>query len=120
MADTKELVSSTVTGARDTVSSTVNGAKDAVSSRVTGVVDLAKGAVQGSVEMTKSVVNSSVNTVLGSRVAQMVVTGVDAVLGKSEELVDHYLPMTDQELGQYVPRLSISGLVGQPQPTPAA
>ncbi|XP_019332137.1 perilipin-3 isoform X2 [Alligator mississippiensis] len=100
VADTKELVSSTVTGARDTVSSTVNGAKDAVSSRVTGVVDLAKGAVQGSVEMTKSVVNSSVNTVLGSRVAQMVVTGVDAVLGKSEELVDHYLPMTDQELAK--------------------
>uniref|UniRef100_A0A8D0GTM4 Perilipin n=1 Tax=Sphenodon punctatus TaxID=8508 RepID=A0A8D0GTM4_SPHPU len=100
VADTKELVSSTVTGAKDAVSSTVNGAKDAVTSRVTGVVDLAKGAVQGSVEMTKSVVTSSVNTVMGSRVGQMMVTGVDAMLGKSEELVDHYLPMTDQELAK--------------------
>nr|XP_005281239.1 perilipin-3-like [Chrysemys picta bellii]XP_005281240.1 perilipin-3-like [Chrysemys picta bellii] len=96
VADTKELVSSTVTGARDAVSNTVNGAKDAV----TGVVDMAKGAVQGSMEMTKSVVTSSVNTVMGSRMGQMVVTGVDAMLGKSEELVDHYLPMTDQELAK--------------------
>ncbi|XP_074834473.1 perilipin-3-like isoform X2 [Carettochelys insculpta] len=96
VADTKELVSSTVTGARDAVSNTVNGAKEAV----TGVVDMAKGAVQGSVEMTRSVVTSSMNTVMGSRVGQMVVTGVDAVLGKSEELVDHYLPMTDQELAK--------------------
>ncbi|XP_043358424.1 perilipin-3-like isoform X3 [Dermochelys coriacea] len=96
VADTKELVSSTVTGARDAISSTVSGAKGAV----TGVVDRAKGAVQDSVEMTRSVVTSSVNTVMGSRVGQMVVTGVDAMLGKSEELVDHYLPMTDQELAK--------------------
>uniref|UniRef100_A0A8C8RWL4 Perilipin n=1 Tax=Pelusios castaneus TaxID=367368 RepID=A0A8C8RWL4_9SAUR len=96
VADTRELVSSTVTGARDTVSNTVNGAKGAV----TGVVDMAKGAVQGSMEMTRSVVTSGVNTVMGSRVGQMVVTSVDAVLGKSEELVDHYLPMTDQELAK--------------------
>ncbi|XP_030396467.1 perilipin-3-like [Gopherus evgoodei] len=96
VADTKELVSSTVTGARDAVSNTVNGAKDAV----TGVVDMAKGAVQGSMEMTRSVVTSSMNTVMGSRMGQMVVTGVDAMLGKSEELVDHYLPMTDQELAK--------------------
>ncbi|XP_067414454.1 perilipin-3-like [Emydura macquarii macquarii] len=96
VADTKELVSSTVTGARDAVSNTVNGAKGAV----TGVVDMAKGAVQGSMERTRSVVTSSVDTVMGSRVGQMVVTGVDAVLGKSEELVDHYLPMTDQELAK--------------------
>lgn len=85
-----------MTGAREAISSTVSGAKGAV----TGVVDMAKGAVQDSMEMTRSVVTSSVNTVIGSRVGQMVVTGVDAMLGKSEELVDHYLPMTDQELGQ--------------------
>nr|XP_014425513.1 perilipin-3-like [Pelodiscus sinensis] len=71
VADTKELVSSTVTGARDAVSSTVNGAKGAV----TGVVDMAKGAVQGSVEMTRSVVTSGVSTVMGSRVGQMVGRG---------------------------------------------
>ncbi|KAH0625860.1 hypothetical protein JD844_034196 [Phrynosoma platyrhinos] len=94
VADTKELVSTRVTGAQGIVASTVNGAKDAM----TGVVGIAKGAMQGSMEVTRSVVAGSVNTVLGSRVGQMVTTGMDALLGKSEELVDHYLPMTEQEL----------------------
>lgn len=95
MADTKELVSTKVNGARSVVSSTVNGAKDVVSR----VVDLGKGAVHGSMEMTRSVVAGGMNTVMGSRVGQMVATGVDTMLGKSEELVDRYLPLTDQELG---------------------
>ncbi|XP_054505903.2 perilipin-3-like isoform X2 [Agelaius phoeniceus] len=102
MAGAKDAVSSTVTGAKDAVagakdavSCTVTGAKDAVTSRVTGVVDMTKGAVQGGVEMTRSAVNSSVSTV-----GQMVASGVDSVLGKSEELVDHYLPMTDEELAK--------------------
>nr|XP_008121004.1 PREDICTED: perilipin-3 isoform X2 [Anolis carolinensis] len=94
VADTKELVSTKVTGAQGLVSSTVNGTKDVVS----GAVGLAKGAVQGSVEVARSVVAGGVSTVLGSRVGQMVATGVGVLLGKSEELVDHYLPMTDQEL----------------------
>ncbi|CAN8201351.1 unnamed protein product [Coccothraustes coccothraustes] len=84
-----------VAGAKDAVSSTVTGAKDAVSSRVTGVMDMTKGAVQGGVELTRSAVSSGVSTV-----GQMVASGVGSVLGKSEELVDHYLPMTDEELAK--------------------
>ncbi|XP_054147097.1 perilipin-3-like [Melozone crissalis] len=102
MAGAKDAVSSTVSGARDAVagakdavSSTVTGAKDAVASRVTGVMDMTKGAVQGGVEMTRSAVSSGVSTV-----GQMVASRVDSMLGKSEELVDHYLPMTDGELAQ--------------------
>ncbi|XP_038019542.1 perilipin-3-like [Motacilla alba alba] len=91
----KDAVSSTVAGAKDAVSSTMAGAKDAVTSRVTGVVDMTKGAVQGGVELTRSAVSSGVSTV-----GQMVASGVDSVLGKSEELVDHYLPMTDEELAK--------------------
>ncbi|NXQ18419.1 PLIN3 protein, partial [Peucedramus taeniatus] len=93
ISDTKLLVTSTVTGARDVLTSTVAGAKDAVtmSSRVTGVMDMTKGAVQGGVELTRSAVSSGVNTV-GQVVGSM--------LGKSEELVDHYLPMTDEELAK--------------------
>lgn len=93
-------MTSTVTGARDVLTSTVAGAKDAVSSRVTGVMDMTKGAVQGSVELTKSAVSSGVTTVMGSTVGQMVASGVGSMLEKSEELVDHYLPMTDEELGK--------------------
>ncbi|KYO30146.1 perilipin-3-like [Alligator mississippiensis] len=94
LSDTKELVTSTVTGAKDALSSSVS----AVSSRVTGAVDLTKGAVQGGVELTRAAVASGVSTVMGSAMGQMVASGMGAVLGKSEELVDHYLPMTDEEL----------------------
>lgn len=76
-----------VASTKEVVSSTVNGAKDAVANGVSGVVD-----------MTRSVVSGSVNTVMGSRVGQMVANGVDAVLDMSEDLVDHYLPVTEQEL----------------------
>ncbi|CAI5798932.1 NAD(P)(+)--arginine ADP-ribosyltransferase [Podarcis lilfordi] len=100
ISGTKDLVTSTMTGAKDAISSTVSGAKDAVASTVTGMVDRTKEAVQGGVEMTRSAVASGVNTVMGSSVGQMVTSGVDAVLGKSEQLVDHYLPMTDEELAK--------------------
>ncbi|XP_027706790.1 perilipin-3 isoform X1 [Vombatus ursinus] len=100
IADTKELVSSKVTGAKDAVSSTVLGAKDAVASRVTEAVDMTRGAVRSGVDVTKSMVTSSVNTVMGSKVGQMVLSGMDTVLGKSEEWVDNYLPMTDEELAK--------------------
>ncbi|XP_062366314.1 perilipin-3-like [Cinclus cinclus] len=91
ISDTKLLVTSTVTGAKDVLTR----AKDAVTSRVTGVMDMTKGAVQGGVELTRSAVSSGVSTV-----GQMVASGVGSVLGKSEELVDHYLPMTDEELAK--------------------
>ncbi|NXP97162.1 PLIN3 protein, partial [Vidua macroura] len=95
MAGAKDAVSSSVAGAKDAMSSTVAGAKDAVTSRVTGVMDMTKGAVQGGVELTRSAVSSGVSTV-----GQMVASGVGSMLGKSEELVDHYLPMTDEELAK--------------------
>ncbi|NXU94555.1 PLIN3 protein, partial [Xiphorhynchus elegans] len=100
ISDTKLLVTSTVTGAKDVLSSTMAGARDAVTSRVTGMVDMTRGAVQGGVEMTRSAVSSGVSTVMGSTVGQMVASGVGSVLEKSEELVDHYLPMTDEELAK--------------------
>lgn len=71
-----------------------------VTSTVTGMVDKTMEAVHGGVEMTRSAVNSGVNTVMESSVGQMVASSMDAMLGKSEELVDHYLPMTDEELGE--------------------
>lgn len=83
LANTKELVSSKVSGAREMVSS----AKDTVATRMTEAVDV-----------TKSAVTSGVQSVMGSRVGQMVMSGVDSVLGKSEAWADNHLPMTDAEL----------------------
>ena len=96
-------MSSRVSGAREAVSNTVSSAKDTVATRMTVAVDVTRGAVQSGVDMTKSVVTSSVHTVMGSRVGQMVLSGVDTVLGKSEEWVDNHLPMTDSELGKCGP-----------------
>ncbi|XP_072924822.1 perilipin-2-like [Hemitrygon akajei] len=89
-----------VAGTKELVSSTITGAKDAVSNTVTGVVDMAKGAVHSSIEKTKNVVAGGVNTVMTSKVGQMVATGVDSALNKSEEMVDHYLPLTEEELAK--------------------
>ncbi|MCQ7618848.1 perilipin family protein [Salmonella enterica] len=87
-----------VTGAKDAVTTTVTGAKDSVASTITGVMDRTKGAVTGSVEKTKSVVNGSINSVLGSRMVQLVSSSVENALAKSELLVDQYLPLTQEEL----------------------
>ncbi|XP_064424605.1 perilipin-3-like [Latimeria chalumnae] len=112
-ADTKDLVSSTVTSAKGAVS----GAKEAVTSTVTGVVDVAKGAVQGGMEMTKAAVSDGVNTVMGSTVGQLVVTGVDTALNKSEEWVDRYLPMTEEELANVA--TSVEGFEVTPAQQPS-
>ncbi|XP_051499016.1 perilipin-2 isoform X3 [Apus apus] len=87
-----------VVGAREAVTTTVTGAKETLAHTITGVVGKTKEAMQDSVNMTKSVVNGSINTVLGSRVVQMVSSGMDSALTKSETLVDQYLPLTEAEL----------------------
>nr|XP_006130048.2 perilipin-2 isoform X3 [Pelodiscus sinensis] len=101
VANAKDVVA----GAKDAVTTTVTGAKDTVAHTINGVVDKTKEAVQDSVEMTKSVVNGSINTVLGSRVVQMVNSRVDSMLSKSETLVDHYLPVTEEEEAKEVTKV---------------
>ncbi|XP_010633384.1 perilipin-3 [Fukomys damarensis] len=100
LADTKELVSAKVSEARDVVSHTVSSAKDSVATRVAGAVDVTRGAVQSGVDMTKSAVTSGVQSVMGSRVGQMVLSRAETVLGKSEAWADNHLPMTDAELAR--------------------
>ncbi|XP_054252061.1 perilipin-3-like [Indicator indicator] len=100
ISDTKQLVSTKVTSAMDAACEAKAGAKDLVTNKVTEAMDLTKGAVQESVEKTKSVVTSTVSTALDAAVSQAVAGGVETVLGMSEDLVDQYLPMTEEELGQ--------------------
>ncbi|XP_074707610.1 perilipin-3-like [Strix uralensis] len=108
---TKSTVASTIVnaveaaqGAKDLVTNKVTGAKDRVTNTVTEAVDRTKGAVQDGVEKTKSMVTSTVTTALDAAkakaVSQAVAGGVESVLGLSEDLVDHYLPMTEEELGK--------------------
>ncbi|XP_043395653.1 perilipin-3 isoform X2 [Chelonia mydas] len=100
VSDTKELVSSEVEAA----------------SRFSSLVDGTREAVQASVESTKSVMTHSVNTVMGSRMGQMAVSGVEAVLEKSAELLDQYLPITDEELAELATSIKEDGVAPlQPQ-----
>lgn len=78
----------------------VAGTRELVSSTVSGAVGLARGAMQGSVERTRRALSTGISTVAGSRVGQLLATGADTVLEKSEELVEHYLPRTDEEPGE--------------------
>nr|XP_048684288.1 perilipin-3-like isoform X2 [Caretta caretta] len=99
-SDTKELVSSEVEAA----------------SRFSSLVDVTREAMQASVESTKSVMTHSVNTVMGSRMGQMAVSGVEAVLEKSAELLDQYLPITDEELAELATSIKEDGVAPlQPQ-----
>ncbi|CAM5115386.1 unnamed protein product [Eretmochelys imbricata] len=95
-SDAQDLVRATMVGAKDAVCSPVTEAKDAV----TSMVGMAQGAVQESMEVTKSAVTSSMSTVMGSRMGQMAASVIDTALGKSEQLVDYYLPMTEEELAE--------------------
>ncbi|NXM46350.1 PLIN3 protein, partial [Gymnorhina tibicen] len=97
ISDTKQLVSTKVTCAMDAACE----AREAMADKVTEAVDLTKNVVGDSVKLTRSVVTSTVSSAVeAAQVSQAVAGGVESVLGMSEDLVDHYLPMTEEELGK--------------------
>ncbi|KAM4658511.1 uncharacterized protein AAGF69_009120 [Amazona ochrocephala] len=99
---TKGAVQDSVEKTKSAVTSTVSTALDAaygtVTSKINTALEQGKEALQEGVEMTNSVVTNSISK--AKAVSQAVGGGVEAVLGMSEDLVDHYLPMTDEELGK--------------------
>ncbi|NXW05582.1 PLIN3 protein, partial [Fregetta grallaria] len=97
ISDTKQLVSTKVTSAMDAACE----AKEAMADKMIEAVDLTKNVVGDSVKLTRSTVASTVNSAVeAAQVSQAVAGGVESVLGISEDLVDHYLPMTEEELGK--------------------
>lgn len=78
----------------------VNTAKDVVTGTVSETLTSVVGVVQDGVEKTRAVVSGSVSTVLESRVGQLVSSGVDTALTTSESLMEQYLPLTEDELGE--------------------
>ncbi|XP_018964621.1 perilipin-3-like isoform X2 [Cyprinus carpio] len=65
---------------------------------VTGAKDAVVGAVLGGVEKTRMAVAGGINTVMGSRMGQMVSNGVDKALSHSEDWVEQNLPISEKEL----------------------
>ncbi|EOA95602.1 Mannose-6-phosphate receptor-binding protein 1, partial [Anas platyrhynchos] len=104
ISDTKQLVSTkdSVEKTKSVVTSTVNTALDAafntITSKINTALEQSREAIQESVEITNTVVNNSVSK--ARAVGQAVAGGVESVLGISEDLVDQYLPMTQEELGK--------------------
>lgn len=97
-----------VVTAKGVVTGKVSSAKDTVSDTLTSVVERTRGVVQGGMERTKTAVSGSVGTVLESRVARLVSSGVDTALSTSESLVEQYLPLTEEELGEWGRELKLS------------
>ncbi|KAM8986881.1 uncharacterized protein PRD47_018309 isoform 6-T6 [Ara ararauna] len=99
---TKGAVQDSVEKTKSVVTSTVSTALDAaygtITSKINTALEQGKEALQEGVEMTNLVVTNSISK--AKAVSQAVGGGVEAVLGISEDLVDHYLPMTDEELGK--------------------
>uniref|UniRef100_A0A1A8L4A0 Perilipin n=2 Tax=Nothobranchius pienaari TaxID=704102 RepID=A0A1A8L4A0_9TELE len=65
---------------------------------VTGAKDAVVGAVMGGVELTRAAVSEGINTVMGTRMGQMVSSGMGLALSRSEDWVDQHLPLTEKEL----------------------
>ncbi|MEQ2225111.1 hypothetical protein ILYODFUR_014150 [Ilyodon furcidens] len=65
---------------------------------VAGAKDAVLGAVMSGVELTRVAVSGGINTVMGTRMGQMVSTGMGLALSRSEDWVDQNLPLTEREL----------------------
>ncbi|XP_039401520.1 perilipin-3-like [Mauremys reevesii] len=87
-SDNKELVSCM----QATVCSAISAAKHSV--------DMAKEVVHNSIETATAVAGSNVNKLMGSSIGQILMSGIDAVLKKPEELIVHRPPMTDESLAK--------------------
>ncbi|KAJ7335087.1 hypothetical protein JRQ81_013028, partial [Phrynocephalus forsythii] len=104
------ITSQVVSGAKDLLTesltpvySRVTEAKDAVSS----MVDLARETAHEHMEMAKSAVRNGVNTMMETSMGQMMAEGVDRMIFKSDELIEDYLPMTDDELAALAASVSL-------------
>lgn len=67
---------------------------------VSGAKDAVVGAMMGGVDMTRSALSGGINTVMGTRVGQMISSGVGLSLNPSEDCVEQKLPLTETELGE--------------------
>uniref|UniRef100_A0A8C4S7U2 Uncharacterized protein n=1 Tax=Erpetoichthys calabaricus TaxID=27687 RepID=A0A8C4S7U2_ERPCA len=70
---------------------------DNLQEQLNSKIDSALVQTNTALETTKTTVISRVNTLLGSRFGKALVLGLDSVLTLSEELVDYYLPATEED-----------------------
>lgn len=88
-----------VANAKDTVTGTVNGAKVSVSQSVGQMILQTRGMVEESMKKTRMVVSDGVQTVMESKVAHLVSSGLETALSTSENLIENYLPAPEDSKG---------------------
>ncbi|XP_028299529.1 mannose-6-phosphate receptor binding protein 1 isoform X2 [Gouania willdenowi] len=76
----------------------VSNTVDMMYQSVAGAKDAMMGAMFGGVEMTRAAVSGGISTVMGTRMGQMVSSGMNFALRRSEDWVDQNLPLTEKEL----------------------
>ncbi|XP_029355753.1 mannose-6-phosphate receptor binding protein 1 [Echeneis naucrates] len=76
----------------------VSDAVGMVYQSVAGTKDAVVGAVMGGVELTRAALSGGISTVMGTKMGQMVSSGMGLALSRSENWVDQNLPLTDREL----------------------
>ncbi|XP_072245823.1 mannose-6-phosphate receptor binding protein 1 isoform X2 [Leuresthes tenuis] len=80
------------------VSDTVGMVYQSVAGAKNAVVGAVMGGVMGGVELTRAAVSGSINTVMATKMGQMVSSGMGLALSRSEDWVDQNLPLTEREL----------------------
>ncbi|CAM9331857.1 unnamed protein product [Lampetra planeri] len=76
----------------------VSGTVGMVYQSVAGAKDAVVGAVMGGVELTRAAVSGGFSTIMGTSMGQMVSNTIGLALSRSEDWVDHNLPLTEREL----------------------
>ncbi|XP_058047670.1 perilipin-3-like [Ahaetulla prasina] len=87
-----------------TADQVISETQELVSSKVADAKEAVAKAVQDGKEM-----------IIDTRMGKLAIRGVEAVLEKSEELLDHYLPMTDEELAK-IAQSTPEGIPLPPEP----
>lgn len=85
---------------------------------VAGAKDAVMGAFMGGVELTRAAVSGGINTVMATRVGQMVSSGMGLALSRSEDWVDHNLPLTERELAALAEPATSEVTTTQPTASP--
>ena len=67
---------------------------------VAGAKDAVLGVAMGGVEMTWAAISGGLMTAMGTRMGQMVSSGMGLALSRSEDWVEQNLPLAETELGQ--------------------
>ncbi|XP_077389911.1 mannose-6-phosphate receptor binding protein 1 [Festucalex cinctus] len=84
---------------------------------VTGAKDAVVGVVMGGVEKTRAAVSGGISTVMGTSVGQMVSNGMGLALARSEDWVEHNLPLTERELAAVAEPAAEQGAVSSASPS---